>query len=118
MNYRFAEYFDAVGWNSLIVGMRSRVGGLTRAISTRIGNPELRRVLNPYEVLFGPDSMITMGAHSYFKSPPRVHHYEPDDGRVGAISAANRDSHLAMLREHLDLAEYSGPRLLAVRPEP
>jgi hypothetical protein len=39
-------------------------------------------------------------------------YYEPGD-RIGALSAKNREGHLAMLREHLDIARYAGVRLLA-----
>ena len=39
-------------------------------------------------------------------------YYEPE-GKIGAISARNRESHLDMLRENLHLAEHAGPALLA-----
>jgi hypothetical protein len=40
-------------------------------------------------------------------------YYEPPGERIGGLSAANRESHLEMLREHLGIAEYAGVRLLA-----
>jgi hypothetical protein len=40
-------------------------------------------------------------------------HYEPAGDRVGALSPQNRDSLLARLQDHLDMAEYAGVRLLA-----
>jgi hypothetical protein len=40
-------------------------------------------------------------------------YYEPPGERTGGLSAENRESHLEMLREHLDMAEYAGVRLLA-----
>ena len=74
--------FTSMDTGSLVDEMRLLVGQMTRMLSRRIRNPELRRVLNPYEVLSGPESLITVGHRSYFKTPPRVHNYEPDDGRV------------------------------------
>jgi hypothetical protein len=40
-------------------------------------------------------------------------YYEPPGEKVGGLSVENRESHLVMLREHLDLADYAGVRLLA-----
>ena len=39
-------------------------------------------------------------------------YYEPPGERGGALSAENREGHLAMLRDHADYAEYAGVRLL------
>jgi hypothetical protein len=40
-------------------------------------------------------------------------HYEPEGESVGALSPQNRDSLLARLQDHLEMAEYTGVRLLA-----
>jgi hypothetical protein len=40
-------------------------------------------------------------------------YFEPSSEKVGDLSPENREKHLEMLREHLDMAEYAGVRLLA-----
>jgi hypothetical protein len=40
-------------------------------------------------------------------------YYEPPGERLGSLSDENRESHLAMLRDHADYAAYAGVRLLA-----
>jgi hypothetical protein len=40
-------------------------------------------------------------------------YYEPPGEKIGGLSAENRESHLMMLQEHLDMAKYAGVRLLA-----